>query len=504
MNDFSATGRAGAGSRSSHSIVPKCARVIKVLALAALIAAPVAAQQSITLADAVAMAQKQGFQAKSAEGVRDAAQLRYRAFTASLLPQLSLGGSLPVYNRSIIPVIQPDGSTLFRPQEQNTSQLTMTLSQRLPFTGGELYMNSSLQRVQVLGEHDSRNWNSTPFLVGIRQDLLRSNSASWDARERDLGADVADRQYLETREDIAAQTTNAFFDYYAAQVALRNAGSNVATNDSLFLLNQGRFEVGKIAENDLLQSELALLRVRNALDAAKLEHDRTLAYLRLQLNLPAGTPLEIIPPTTIPEVVADTAVAVAEALRNRSTILNSELQGVTAARRVSEARYNSGFGASINASMGFNQSGSQMNSVYQDLREAQTIRVDVSMPILKWGGRSATIQAARADASRAASDAEQSRQTIIQEAHFAALQLPLAFRQLQLAAKGDTVGQKRFEVANNRYQISKITITELFQAQNEKDQALVAYVQALRGYWTAYYRLRRLTLFDFETGRAIR
>jgi outer membrane protein TolC len=171
---------------------------------------------------------------------------------------------------------------------------------------------------------------------------------------------------------------------------------------------------------------------------------------------------------------------------------------------VSEARYNSGFGASINASMGFNQSGSQMNSVYQDLREAQTIRVDVSMPILKWGGRSATIQAARADASRAASDAEQSRQTIIQEAHFAALQLPLAFRQLQLAAKGDTVGQKRFEVANNRYQISKITITELFQAQNEKDQALVAYVQALRGYWTAYYRLRRLTLFDFETGRAIR
>jgi outer membrane protein len=145
-----------------------------------------------------------------------------------------------------------------------------------------------------------------------------------------------------------------------------------------------------------------------------------------------------------------------------------------------------------------------MNAVYQDLREAQTVRVNVSMPILQWGGRSATIQAARADANRAATDAEQSRQMIIQEAHFAALQLPQATRQLLVAAKADTVGQKRFEVANNRYQISKITITELFQAQTEKDQALVAYVQALRGYWTAYYRLRRLTLYDFETGRPIR
>ena len=43
--------------------------------------------------------------------------------------------------------------------------------------------------------------------------------------------------------------------------------------------------------------------------------------------------------------------------------------------------------------------------------------------------------------------------------------------------------------------------TEL--AQNEKDQALNQFVQALRGYWQAYYRLRRLTLFDFASGQAI-
>ena len=120
---------------------------------------------------------------------------------------------------------------------------------------------------------------------------------------------------------------------------------------------------------------------------------------------------------------------------------------------MSEAKYNTGFGATVNASMGFNQSGPQMNSVYQDLREAQTVSVAVSMPILQWGG------AQRVDPGGARRRESRSQrcgavaQQIIQEAHFAALQLPQSVRQLELAAKGDTVGQKRFEVANNRYQV---------------------------------------------------
>jgi outer membrane protein TolC len=125
------------------------------------------------------------------------------------------------------------------------------------------------------------------------------------------------------------------------------------------------------------------------------------------------------------------------------------------------------------------------------------------MPLVQWGGRSAQIQAAKADEKRAVSDAQQLREETIQEAHFAALQLPQAARQLAVAAKADTVGQKRFEVAKNRYIVSKISIDILYQAQTEKDQALVAYVQALRGYWAAYYQLRRATLYDFERGASI-
>jgi hypothetical protein len=48
-----------------------------------------------------------------------------------------------------------------------------------------------------------------------------------------------------------------------------------------------------------------------------------------------------------------------------------------------------------------------------------------------------------------------------------------------------------------------IAIDNLCLAQAEKDQAVAGFVQALRGQWLAHYRLRRLTLFDFEAGQVI-
>jgi outer membrane protein TolC len=99
-----------------------------------------------------------------------------------------------------------------------------------------------------------------------------------------------------------------------------------------------------------------------------------------------------------------------------------------------------------------------------------------------------------------------SQATLDQTAHdarFAALQLAQAARGLALSAKADTVADKRFEVAYNRYGIGRISIDNLFIAQREKDQARQQYVRALRGYWEAYYQLRQVTLYDFEEGMRI-
>lgn len=462
------------------------------------------AQTSFTLQQAIERSQRESYGARAAESTRESARQRERSFNARLLPQVSLQSDLPIYNRSIIPVLQPDGSTLFRAQQQNQTGVNLQVAQKLPFTGGDLFVQSSLARIQLAGTQEVRNWNSTPFLVGIRQNLLRPNTLAWDSKEQALQGDAAERTFLEAREDLAIQTAGAFFDHYSARIQLQNATMNAAVNDTLYTLNKGRYEVGKIGENDLLQSELALLRSRNAQSAAQLEFDRTRAALRLQLNLPPDAPLDLVVGGEVPDVKADTAVAVEQALRNRAQMTTQELQAVQARRRVTEARLNEGIGATLQASVGYNQSASDFDLAYRDLRNAQRLSVAVTMPLVQWGARSASIQAARADEGRVEANRRLAREQLMQEAHFAVLQLDQSRNQLALSAKADTVANKRFEVAKNRYVIGRIQIDNLYIAQNEKDQAVQQYLQSLRGYWQAFYRLRRSTLYDFVAGREIR
>ncbi|MCA9764604.1 MAG: TolC family protein, partial [Gemmatimonadetes bacterium] len=303
-----------------------------------------------------------------------------------LLPQLSLNGTVPAYNRSIIEVLQPDGSTLFRPQDQTNANLNVRLSQRLP-TGGDLFVQSTLSRFKVSGGSAFETWSSTPVTIGLRQDLFRPNTLKWDRREQDLRGELAERQYREAREDIAVTVTGLYFDAYSARVSLQNAETNVGVNDTLYTLNKGRFEVGKIGENDLLQSELALLRARNALDGSRLQYDRAMASLRLALNLPIDAAIELTVPTDIPVVEADTAVAVREAMANRAAVRDVALQRTQAERSVNAARLNTGFAATVQASYGYNATGTDFRTAYDQLQEARQFSLGVQLPLWQWGAR---------------------------------------------------------------------------------------------------------------------
>jgi outer membrane protein len=465
---------------------------------------PLAAQEAITLDQAVALAQERGHRARAARAALDAARHRHDAFAAGLLPQLSLGGTVPRYIRTIGDVELDDGTTAFLLQQRTTAELGMVLSQKLPITGGDLFISSSLEQVTIGGELSRETWSSTPVAVGLRQDILRPNRTAWERREQAVRADLEERAYREAMEDVALEVTDLFFDVYAARIGLENAEKNAAVNDTLYRLNTGRYEVGRIGENDLLQSELALLRARTVLEGARLALERALAALRLALDLSPETPLEIAVTTGVPEYDADTARAAAEALRLGSTGPAMELQDVQARRRVTEARLGSGIGATVEAWFGFNATAPAMRRLYDNLLEARQFSLAVQMPLFRWGlGRNGVL-AADADRDRAAALARSTLQRAAHDARFAALELAQARRNVALRAKADTVAAKRFEVAYNRYVIGRITIDNLYIAQSEKDQVLGEFVQALRGYWRAYYRLRRVTLFDFATGQAIR
>jgi outer membrane protein TolC len=465
--------------------------------------AQAASPTTLTLQEAIQRAQQQGPAAQVARSARDAARYRDNAFNARLLPQLVLSGEAANLNRAIKPLDLPDGSTQFVSQANNRSSLGLGFSQEIPLTGGRITVGSEVSRIDEFGGRNSRIYQTSPILVQLEQQLFRPREIVWDKRIQNLDAHVAEQAYLEAREDVARATADAFFNLYAQQMTLRNASSNVAINDTLFTLNKGRYEVGKIGENDLLKSELALLRASAAVEDARVARARAEAALRRQIAFPAGRELEIVTPDSIPIVNADPDLAVREALRNSSTIQQNELDEVQTRYGISRARADNRFNATVAASVGFNQTASAFGQSYQSPLGRQQVSVGLNLPMVQWGAGRAAVEAAKSMNQRVVTSNKIRRDALAEDARFSALQLQQAQRTVLIAAKADTVASKQFEVARNRYIIGKIANDALYLAQNEKDAAVLSYVQALRSYWTSYYYLRRVTLYDFAEGRQL-
>lgn len=457
---------------------------------------------TLTLQQCIRQARENGPSGAMARNAYESKESFYHSFTAANYPQLSLSGEVPGYARSINPIILPDGTTAFTPQSQASSSLSLSLIQRIPITGGEFSLSSGLNRIDLM-ETKSQYYRSTPLTVMLRQPLFQINTMRWDQEDRDLRYRMASREFAEDMEDGALDITNKFFELYLALMNSANASLNLAINDTLYKISVGRYNVGKIAENDLLQSELAFLNAQTQLENANVGLHRSEENLRAAIGLPARSAIILLPPSRIPGSAVDPVLALAQARQNRSDALNFGLQLLTAERRVRQAKSDNSFNATMTASMGYNQRAPALSDAYNNLLNQQQFSLGFSIPIFRWGAGSSAVDAAVADQKRTATSVEQQQHDFEQEVLFQAAHLNLLGKQVAVSAKADTIAQRRFDVAKERYLIGKIDIPNLFLAQSEKDNARRANIQTLWDSWSTYFRVRRLTLFDFEAGKPL-
>jgi outer membrane protein TolC len=77
------------------------------------------------------------------------------------------------------------------------------------------------------------------------------------------------------------------------------------------------------------------------------------------------------------------------------------------------------------------------------------------------------------------------------------MEFNLQAEQVKNAAKADTVAQKGYEIAFQRFLIGKVDVTDLNIARTSLESARKAYINEVKTYWSYYFRLRMLTLYDF-------
>lgn len=460
--------------------------------------------QMLDLQTAINEAQKQSPSYYRAINTAENRYWNYRQFRASLLPQLNLSGSLPNYSSAIDRVTLPDGTFDFPEREQLFLSGNLSLDQNVVWTGGRLSLISSLQRTDVYSPDRRVNYFNTPISISYFQPMFLYNDLKWQNKIQPLAYESSRRAYSEDLEQIASETTRLYFDALVSKISMQIAELNVRNNDTIYKISKGRYNLGKIAENDLLQIELNLLNAENSLTNARLNYEVAAQELKRYLGIPTEQDLELSVPSEVPDLEVNLEKALSEARKNRAAVLDFRRRRLEAEQGVAQARGNTNYNFNLRANFGLNRQADEFEAAYANpFAQQQNISIGVNIPIVDWGQARSQIRRAEANRQLQEVNIEQDEINFEQEIFLQVMQFNAQYKRLSIAAKADTVAQKRYEVARQRYLTGKISITDINIAQSEKDGAKQSYLQELQRFWIAYYSLRQLCLYDFEKDSVI-
>ncbi|MFA8436267.1 MAG: TolC family protein [Marinifilaceae bacterium] len=455
--------------------------------------------KSLSLPQVIQLAKDQSLDSYVARNKYIGSYWQYRTYKADYLPSISLDATLPDLNRSIVRQLQDDGTDKFVSQKTLSNYGGLSISQNVGFTGGALSVKSELERVDLLDmEGESSSYRAIPLSLTYVQPLFAFNPYRWDRKIEPLKFEEAKKNYLAELEGIAQKAVDLFYDQMLDQINLRMAETNYANADTIYKIAQGRYNIGTIAQNELLQTELSFLNAGSSLNEARLNQEVSRARLRSFLGYNEKMDLNLVLSDEIPQFEVDVVKAKELALANNPLMFGLKLEEMQAERQVAQARAENRFRADLNASFGLNQSGASLKKAYQSPEDWERLRVGLSIPILDWGKGKGKYRIAQSNREVARLSVRQSAVDFEQNVYLQVMRFNMQDEQLSIAIKADAIAQSRYEVTKSRYFIGKVGVLDLNVALTEKDQAKRAYVEALRRYWSCYYSVRKLTLFDFQ------
>jgi outer membrane protein TolC len=158
----------------------------------------------------------------------------------------------------------------------------------------------------------------------------------------------------------------------------------------------------------------------------------------------------------------------------------------------------------LRAVIGLTSPGETVPDAYKNPGDQRQLTLGVNVPIVDWGVAHGNIKIAQSQENIIKNSVEQESIDFERNVYLKVIQFNMQENQLKIAAKSDTVARKSYEVTKGRYLIGKINnITDLYLAQIETDNSEKNYYNALQTFWTNFYEIRKLTLYDFRLNKPL-
>lgn len=456
----------------------------------------------LTLDDAIVMARTHSVGSAVALDQLRTAYWEWRTYRADRLPEIALTATLPSYADRYSAYMNENGDYSFVRSHSLDAEAQLSVTQNIPLTGGTLRLTSSLDFLHQYGTDRSNRYMTIPVALSLTQPVFGVNTLRWRGRIEPVKYAEAKAEFLSATEDVALATVNLFFNLILSRENLATARQNLDNARRLYAVAQEKRKMGQISNNDLLQMELNVLDA----DAEYTQCESTLKsnMFSLRSHLDLSEDVEIVPvvPSAVPVAHISYDHALSQALTNNKFAHNIRRRQLEAQYEVAKAK---GDMRQINlfAQLGYTGADSSLGQSYTHLGSNQLVQIGLSVPLLDWGKRKGRVKVAESNQRVTESRLRQETMDFNQELYVLVERFCNQRQQLELATRANEIARRRYDTNVQTYLIGMISTLDLNDSQSRKDECMRTYINELYRFWSYWYQIRSITLFDYQTGTLI-
>ncbi|MDR3061630.1 MAG: TolC family protein [Dysgonamonadaceae bacterium] len=474
-------------------------KLITLLALGFLFPATLRSQVVLSLNRTIEIANDSSLQAFTAKNLYQSSYWGFRSYKAARLPSLNLIMTPIQYYRDITRRYDSETNLdVYREQQSLYSSGNLSVRQNFDLTGGTFYIDSELGYIRNFGERVYSQYTTVPVRIGYSQDLFGFNSFKWQRKIEPLKYEKAKQQYLYDRENISELSSLYFFDLAMAQAGYDMARDNVASSDTLYRIGQERQKIAAISQADLLTLKLDAVNAQNSLKNAEIDLKRAMFGFVSFLNMDQSTQVRLELPDRPKGIEVNADKALVYTQNNNPDFIGYKQTILEAEQEVDRTKKTANFEASFSASVGFNQVANDFSGAYQNPLQQDVVSINLRIPLVDWGVRKGKANMAKNNLNVTKLSVRQKELNLEQDVIMTVNDFNVQQDMIRSAEEALELANMAYNNTKERFIIGKADINSLTLSLNRQKEAQRNYISSLKNYWMSYYKIRKLTLFDFE------
>lgn len=467
----------------------------------------ISAQQveiNLDLQRTVALANDSSLSAFRAKNMYMAGYWEYRSFKAARLPSLTLYATPLRYNQDFTRRYDSEQNIdVYRRQQSLYSYGNLAAKQNFDLTGGTFFVDTELGYIRNFGDQTRTQFNSVPIRIGYQQELLGYNSFKWEKKIEPLKFEKAKKELISNLEGTAETASGYFFDLAMAQGEYQLAEENRRNSQRLFEVGEEKHKIASIGQSELLTLKLDRVNAENSLQNAEIRLKRAMFALAAYLNLDKDTKITLQLPDYPKDIFVNADEALMHAQKNNPKYLEHKQHLLESQQTLDRTRRESLFSAGLSASVGFNQIAPTFQDVYRNPLRQDILALTLTIPIVDWGVRKGRYNMAKNNLNITQLSAQEEEIRLEEDIIMTVGDFSVQQQMIRSVEEAMELAKIAYEQTQERFIIGKADINSLTLSNNRRQEAQRNYISALRNYWQSYFKLRKLTLYDFEKRKPI-